>query len=187
MNGNDRVYIIANYWQWKFSILPALSFLIRMVCYGYNHVAFEKDGYVYEMVGSGFRWSLRKLFGKPVSYAPNAGSGYKRTPLAEWLHHSNRKVTEMRPKQPLIIPEVNAGYGFLDLIQITLHVVRRRWLLTGHDWNGTDGCRMWQGDFCSEFAGKALQHGRPHNLTPMDIRLLPELEFVQEFETRKTK
>lgn len=180
---NDRVYIVSNYWQWK--PLAVLSFAIKIFCYGLNHVVLEKDGYVHEMVGSGWRWTLRKLLGKPVSYAPNEGSGYKKTPLAEWLHHSDRRVVEMRPKVPLVLPEVTQGYGFLDLIQILLHIVRRRWLLIGHDWNGQDGCRLWQGDFCSEYVGRALQHPKAHNLTPMDIRLLPELEFVQEFETRK--
>lgn len=182
---NDRVYIVANYWQWKLSILPTLSLFIRIFCYGLNHTAIEKNGIVHEMVGSGFRWSIRKLLGKPVSYKANEGSGYKTTPLAEWLKHSNRRVVEMRPKNELVIPEVTQGYGFLDLIQILLHIIRRRWFLIGHDWNGADGCRLWQGDFCSEFVGKALGHKTPHNLTPMDIRLLPELEFVQEFEIRK--
>jgi hypothetical protein len=180
---NDRIYIVSNYWQWK--PLAVLSLLIRIVCYGYNHVAFEKDGLIYEMVGSGFFWSIRKLLGKPVSYQPNEGSGYKVTPLAEWLRHSDRRVVEMRPTFPLILPEVNEGYGFLDLLQILLHIIRRKWLLIGHDWNGVDGCRFWHGYFCSEFVGLALQHPKYFNLTPLDIRLLPELEFVQEFETKE--
>lgn len=180
---NDRIYIIANYWQWK--PLAMLSLFIRIVCYGLNHAAFEKDGLVHEMVGSNLWWSIKKFFGRPVSFAPNEGSGYKTTPLEEWLTHSNRRVVEMQPKQPLIIPEVKQGYGFLDLIQITLHIIRRRWLLIGHDWNGTDGCRLWHGYFCSEFVGMALQHPQPHSLTPIDLRLLPDLEFKGEFETRK--
>lgn len=182
---NDRVYVIANYWQWK--PLALLSLLIRVVCYGVNHVAFEKDGIVHEMVGSGFLWSIKKLLGYPVSYAANKGSGYKTTPLAEWLKHSDRRVIELRPKQPLVIPEIAQGYGFLDLVQILLHIIRRRWLLIGHDWNGRDGSRLWQGYFCSELVGMAMSREDAHNLTPLDLLLMPDcLEFVQEFETRKS-
>lgn len=182
---SDRVFLVYNHWEWK--PRAVLSLLIRIFTYGPNHCAILKDGYVHEMVGSGFGWSLKKLIGQPVSYAANHGCGYKVTPYQEWWRHTSRKVVEMKPRQPLRVSEVNEGYGFLDLLQIFFHIIRTKWFLIGHKWNGRSGTRIWPGVFCSEYVGRWICREDAHILTPADLQFVPELEYVREFETFKTK
>lgn len=180
---NESVYVNADYWDWKrFNIL---SLLIRMLCFGFNHVARRKGNTVYEMKGAKFSWIVRKLLGKPVSYAPNEGSGLTATPYEEWLTHANRKVIELEPLVPLLDREHKAGYGFLDLIQMFLQVVRRVWLMVGNDWNGQDGCRLWEGEFCTEFVGNDYGIPDAHLLAPISYLMMPEyFRKVRQFETR---
>lgn len=181
-----RVFVIANYWDWgKFNIL---SLLIRIVCFGWNHVAREKDGIVYEMKGSNWKWIIRKLFKRPVSYEANQGSGYTETPLDIWLTHANRKVIELEALVPLNPKKTKRGYGFLDLIQGLFHIIRRVWLMTGNDWNGTDGCRFWPGDFCTEKIGNDYDIPDSHLLAPINYLMMPEyFRKVRQFTTTKTK
>lgn len=179
-----RILLVYNHWEWSF--LAVLSLLIRVFTYGPNHAVILLDGKVHEMVGSSWRWTLKRILGKPVSCAPNQGCGYKVTPFDEWFKLANREVIEFRPLVPVVIPEVDKGYGFLDLLQIFLHIIRKKWFLIGHKWNGRDGTRIWQGIFCSEFIGLALGRSDAHILAPADLQLLPELEFIGEFSTRKS-
>src|SRR5690349_11624840 len=103
----ERVYVIANYWDW--SKINVLSLWIRMMCFGYNHLARRKNGVVYEMKMVSLKWFIRKKLGKPVSYEPNAGSGLTATPYEQWLTHANRKVVELVPLVPLKDREHKAG------------------------------------------------------------------------------
>jgi hypothetical protein len=155
----DRVLLISNHWEWNF--LSVLSLLIRMVTYGPNHAAILRDGKVYEMVGSGL----------------------KVTPFADWKRLKRRQVKAYQPLFPLQEVPVTGGYGFLDLVQFFLHIVRRKWLLIGHDWNGKDGVRLWPGLFCSEYVGLALGRNDAHLLAPVDLASLPELVYVETFTT----
>lgn len=179
----DRILLVYNHWEWK--PLAVLSLLIRMFTYGPNHAVILKDDYVHEMVGSSFIWAIKRFFKRPVSCEPNQGCGYKVTHLKDWLNLANREVIEMKPLVPIQVPIVAEGYGFFDLIQIFLHIVRKKWLLIGNNWNGKDGTRLWPGIFCSEFIGLALGRKDAHILTPADLQYIPELIKVREFSTFK--
>lgn len=178
-----RILLVYNHWEWK--PLAILSLLIRIFTYGPNHAVILKDGLVHEMVGSSWIWMFKKIFGLPVSCAPNEGCGYKVTPFDEWQSRASREIIEMQPVVPVIIPEVDKGYGFLDLLQIFFHIIRKKWFLIGNKWNGRDGTRIWPGIFCSEFIGMALGREDAHVLTPADLQYIPELVKVREFSTKK--
>ncbi|NEM96164.1 hypothetical protein [Pontibacter burrus] len=154
-----RILLISNYWEWNF--LSVLSLLIRMLTYGPNHAAILVDGKVQELVGS----------------------GYKETDFEQWKAMKRRQVKVYEPLVPLVDVPVHGGYGFLDLLQFGLHIVRRKWLLIGHDWNGKDGVRLWPGLFCSEYVGLCLGRKDAHLLAPADLEKLPELRYVETFTT----
>lgn len=184
MENNAKVLLVSNYWNGT----NVLSFLIRIVGYGINHAAILVDGTVHEMRGSNYKWVIKKLLGKEVSYEANQGSGYTTTPYDKWLTTSNRKVKIMGIKKEvnIIKPEIKEGYGFLDLIQILLYIIRVKWLMIGNDWNGKDGCRLWEGDFCSEFTGKWIGEKDCHILLPIDLLSSSKLVYESEIRTYKT-
>lgn len=158
----ERVLIISNYLSRN--PITWFSLLIRMVTYGPNHAARYKDGYVFEMVGSGL----------------------KRTELGEWLGSAKRKVRVYIPTVTTTEPNLKGGYGFLQIVQFFLHIVRRKWLLIGHDWNGRDGTKLLPGTFCSQYIGLYLGRPDAYLLAPVDLQQIPELKFEYEFETHKS-
>ena len=183
---NGRVFVIANHWEWKW--LAILSLLIRIVGYGWNHVAREHNGVVYEMVGCKFSWIVKRFLGKQVSYAPNEGSGWTVTPLEEWLKKTKRKVIVLEALVPLVNRKRCAGYAFLDLPQILLHIIRTKWLLIGHSWNGTSGTRLWKGEFCTEGVGLDYGLQDAHTMAPIDYLMRPNaFRKVAEITTAKNK
>jgi len=157
-----RVLLISNSIDWN--PLHWLSLLIRIFTYGPNHAALLEHGLVKEMVGS----------------------GYKETPLEEWLPMTRREVKVYRPLVELQQVDISGGYGFLDLVQFFLHIVRKKWLLRGNDWNGRDGVRLMPGVFCSEYIGLLLGREDAHLLAPADLQHVPELELELEFVTSAT-
>lgn len=179
----DSVLLIYNHWEWKAT--DPLSLSIRMVTYGPNHTARRRGDKVHEMVGSSLWWVIKKALRFKVSYEPNEGSGYRVTPYDEWLKSATREVIEMEPVVPMDEPTGGEGYGYLDLIQIFLHIVRTKWLLVGNKWNGKDGCRLWPGTTCAEYVAKALGRLDAHILTPADLQHIPELRKIGEFSTEK--
>lgn len=181
----DRILLVYNYWEWDLKAI--LSLLIRMVTGGPNHCAAKKDDIVHEMVGSEVWWMIKKALGKPVSYEPNEGSGYRTTPYEDWLIHKDRIVIEMIPDKPLVIPKVTEGYGFIDLIQIFFQIVRTKWFMGGNKWNGRDGTRFLGGWICSEFTEMCRQKETCWGVLPIDILLDRTIEKGIEFETRKRK
>lgn len=79
------------------------------------------------------------------------------------------------------------GYGYLDIAQVLLHIVRRNWLGIGNDWNGVSGVEKRPGIFCSEFVAKVLGFRNPHLWFPGTLKHHPALRYVRTFETKKSK
>lgn len=181
MEQQSKILLIYNRFTWK--PVTLLSFIIRVLTYGPNHAAEKRGNEVHEMVGSDLWWTIKKLVGLPVSYEPNKGCGYKVTPWEEWISSTPRIVRVYKPMVELKAVDVKEGYGFLDLIQFFLYIIRRKWLLIGNDWNGKDGVRIWSGLFCSELMGKRVGRKDAHLLAPADLQHIPELKFEYEFET----
>ncbi|WP_187261304.1 hypothetical protein [Pontibacter beigongshangensis] len=162
LSQQTRVLLVSNHLTWN--PITWLSFLIRVfTCSHVNHAAILHEGQVYEMVGKGLAV----------------------TPYEKWLTHTRREVVVMKPKVPVQLPVVACGYGFLDLVQILLHIIRKKWLLRGNSWNGVSGTRLWSGLICSEYVGLALGKEKPHLVMPCDLLFAPELEFEKEFSTAK--
>jgi hypothetical protein len=183
---SSRILLVFNPFSIKQPV-TLLSFIIRVVtCSKWNHAAILQGGYVHEMTGTSFRWLIKKLLGMKVSYAPNEGSGYTVTKWDKWYSKTGRTVAQFKPKVPVKIPYLQEGYGFLDLIQILLHLIRTRWQGKAESWDGVRGTRLWKGTFCSELAGIALGCKDAHLLTPADLAFLPELEYEREYETFKS-
>jgi len=186
LSQGEWVGTIYNYWEW--AVRDILSLCIRILTCGPNHAVSIEDGYVYEMVGSSLWWVIKKKLGYKVSYEPNEGSGYKKTPLAEWMLLHNRKVRIHRPLVKFKKVLIKEGYGFLDLIQIALHIIRTVWFMIGNGWNGTDGTGFWQGLVCSEFIALKLGRADAKRATPADLERVqkePDLAYEFEFETEK--
>lgn len=159
-----RILLIHNRLRWH--PLTWLSLAIRMfTCSKWNHVAVELNGVVWESIGK----------------------GVIKTPLQEWLHKSDRVVLPLIPEAEyggFAIEAVEGQpYGFTDLIQIALHIIRTRWFATGNNWNGKDGTRP--GWFCSELVAVVLGIDRPHLLMPCDFPFLRGLKAGEEFETKR--
>jgi hypothetical protein len=153
-----RVLLIKN----KLSLDPItwLGVIIRLFSPRANHAAILKNGKVYEMVGSGLK----------ISH------------YDDWLNLCNRTVVMMKPIVCMKLPIINGKYGFLDLIQVGLNVIRKK-LQWGNTWNGKDGVRLWEGTICSEYVGLALGRKDAHILTPDDLFDINELQFEAQFET----
>lgn len=160
---SSKVLLVHN----RFSLwqpITWLGFIIRVVtCSKWNHAAILHNGYVWESVGRGIIC----------------------TPYGEWEAKANRTVLVMKPKDPINIRLRVGNYGFLDLLQIFLHIIRTKWIGIGNDWNGESGTKLWKGFICSEFVGLSLGAPKAYLLTPADILHLPGLTIEKEFETRK--
>jgi hypothetical protein len=148
-----------------------LSFLIRVVtCSKWNHVALE---FTYQ----GQRQVVESI-----------GKGVICTPWEEWFTHARRIVKPMSRAGLEVAADVLLGdlvgqpYGFLDLMQLFLHLVRTRWLGSSRSWNGRDGVFGRPGLFCSELVALLLGYPAPHLVTPGDLEhcrdLVPGAEFT---------
>jgi hypothetical protein len=149
--------LITNRFNWKW--LDLFSLLLRVILNGPNHSVIFKDGLVYEMVGSGL----------------------KITELDKWLTLTKRSIKVYKPLVPVTLPEATK-YGYLDLIQIGLHLLRKK-LGVGKSWNGVDGTRLWKGTICSEYCALAIGREDAHIQTPTSLQYIKELSFEYEFTT----
>lgn len=139
-----------------------------------------------EMRGASFLWLLRKQLGFKVSYAPNAGCGYKETPFKEWGRKHNRYVWEFEPTVEVQPVTIDFFYGFFDLPQIGLMILRKEYLKTGNTWNGEDGvCKTWAGVVCSELVALILKLKKPFTYWPERLRNVPELKYLREYKTER--
>ena len=166
-----------------------LSLPIRVFTFGGNHSIEINEGTVLEYTAFSLRWRLKRLLGYPVSYAPNMGSGYRETPLHEWVKESTRVVKIYRPTVPLCeVNTLHSGYSWLKIVQICLNTVRKKWLVSGNTWNGRDGAGRYKKDlFCSEYVAKRMGFSKPYLITPGDLEKVKELEWVLDLDTYKTR
>ena len=163
------------------------SLPIRVFTFGGNHSIEIEDGVVKEYTSFSLLWRIRRAFGYPVSYLPNQGSGYRETPLSEWVKESTRVVKIYRPTVELCeVNTLHSGYSWLKIIQICLNTVRKKWLVSGNTWNGRSGAGKFKADlFCSEYNAMRLGFSKPYLITPGNLESVKELEWMCDYETEK--
>ena len=163
------------------------SRLIRSVTCGGNHSVEFDNGIVKEYSSSSFKWRIKRYLGYQVSYAPNKGSGYRETPLEEWVKESSRVVKVYKPTVPLCkVVTIHSGYSYLKLAQISLNTVRKKWFVRGNTWNGRSGLGKFILDLiCSEYIAMRLGFSKPYLISPADLEKVKELEWIADIETRK--
>jgi hypothetical protein len=153
-----------------------LSLVIRAVtCSRINHIAIEYTN------DEGERRVIESI-----------GKGVVDCSYEEWFTRSDREVLELFVDKDVIEVDLEGAlklkgdsYGFLDLIQILLWIIRTKWLGVGNDWNGVDGVYKWKGIICSELGGVVIKHPTPYLLMPSDFPFLKGIIIGNVFKTKK--
>jgi hypothetical protein len=160
----------------RLSPITWLSLTIRIAtCSWINHIAIDYTN------DKGERRVIESL-----------GEGVVDYPYEEWLTRSDRYVLELFVDEDIIDIDLDAvislrgeKYGFLDLVQILIWIIRTKWFGLGHDWNGEDGTNLWKGIVCSELGGVLIKHKTPHLLMPSDFPFIQGIIKGEVFKTFK--
>lgn len=170
-----KVLLIHNRFRW-YSIITWLSLLIRVfTCSKWNHTAIEYSDETGTFI------------------IESVGKGVIVTRGLDWLHKSDRIVLPLslaidaNPRE--IFERAKAlegkGYGFFDLVQILLHIIRTKWFASGNSWNGKDGVLGLEGWFCSELTSHAVSIPDAHLVVPGAFEYMPIFTKGPEYQTRR--
>jgi hypothetical protein len=172
----NRILAVHN--KLRFSPVTWLSLAIRVfTCSWINHIAIDYTN------NEGERKVLESL-----------GEGVVEYSYEEWLKRSDRDVLELFVDEDIINVDLEAAldlkgskYGFLDLVQILIWIIRTKWFGIGNNWNGIDGTILWKGIICSELGGILIKHKTPYLLMPSDFPYIQGIRVGEVFTTYKNK